>query len=276
MLMIIACARCTSASSAHCACTAVGRAAATAAAAHLPPRLQLLPGCAQPAPSTYLQHARSHLQPISSLPAARQTPPCVACAAGRATAPPPPTAPQPQPFSRRRAATMTVTDLSAHPYFPLDLHLPDYVPLQVDFDYILVRRGEPGGGCQPLGGRVRGTEPAGRWEPAAADAPLPNDGTPERRLPSPAPRSTAGRVLHRRAAGGCGHLVAVRWAGAQVSGCRQLHAAARLSTHRPTRSWLSARPSQPPTPRVQAGTSTWAPRSACCAAGSWSRGSSTL
>ncbi|KAL4858676.1 3-beta-hydroxysteroid-Delta(8) [Chlorella vulgaris] len=24
-----------------------------------------------------------------------------------------------------------------HPYFPLDLHLPDYVPLQVDFDYIL-------------------------------------------------------------------------------------------------------------------------------------------
>lgn len=25
----------------------------------------------------------------------------------------------------------------AHPYFPLDLHLPDYVPMQVDFDYIL-------------------------------------------------------------------------------------------------------------------------------------------
>ncbi|KAL4445423.1 hypothetical protein ABPG77_011248 [Micractinium sp. CCAP 211/92] len=25
----------------------------------------------------------------------------------------------------------------AHPYFPLDLHLPGYVPMQVDFDYIL-------------------------------------------------------------------------------------------------------------------------------------------
>ena len=25
----------------------------------------------------------------------------------------------------------------AHPYFPLDLHLPEYVPLQVDFVYIL-------------------------------------------------------------------------------------------------------------------------------------------
>ncbi|PSC69778.1 sterol 8,7-isomerase [Micractinium conductrix] len=25
----------------------------------------------------------------------------------------------------------------SHPYFPLDLHLPDYVPLQVGFDYIL-------------------------------------------------------------------------------------------------------------------------------------------
>lgn len=32
---------------------------------------------------------------------------------------------------------MTVTDLSAHPYFPLDLHLPGYVPLTVGFDYIL-------------------------------------------------------------------------------------------------------------------------------------------
>jgi cholestenol delta-isomerase len=28
-------------------------------------------------------------------------------------------------------------EITAHPYFPLDLHLPDYVPLQVDFAYIL-------------------------------------------------------------------------------------------------------------------------------------------
>jgi cholestenol delta-isomerase len=34
----------------------------------------------------------------------------------------------------RLAAVMTV---KAHPYFPLDLQLPGYVPMQVDFDYIL-------------------------------------------------------------------------------------------------------------------------------------------
>lgn len=35
-------------------------------------------------------------------------------------------------------AAMTVHPMGdAHPYFPLDLHLPDYVPMQVDFDYIL-------------------------------------------------------------------------------------------------------------------------------------------
>lgn len=34
-------------------------------------------------------------------------------------------------------ANMMLTDLSAHPYFPLDLHLPDFVPMEVDFDYIL-------------------------------------------------------------------------------------------------------------------------------------------
>ena len=27
--------------------------------------------------------------------------------------------------------------LATHPYFPLDLHLPGYVPMQVEFDYIL-------------------------------------------------------------------------------------------------------------------------------------------
>lgn len=33
---------------------------------------------------------------------------------------------------------MTLTDAANHhPYFPLDLHLPDYVALQVDFTFIL-------------------------------------------------------------------------------------------------------------------------------------------
>lgn len=37
-----------------------------------------------------------------------------------------------------QTAIMTVHPMGdAHPYFPLDLHLPGYVPMQVDFDYIL-------------------------------------------------------------------------------------------------------------------------------------------
>ncbi len=31
----------------------------------------------------------------------------------------------------------TKAAMAVHPYFPLDLHLPSYVPLQVDFVYIL-------------------------------------------------------------------------------------------------------------------------------------------
>ena len=39
------------------------------------------------------------------------------------------------PLSTTAAMVHPVSD--SHPYFPLDLHLPDYVPLQVGFDYIL-------------------------------------------------------------------------------------------------------------------------------------------